>query len=59
MAVRVFDPTESQSTRLTVVEAAPRRRQDVRRSRHQWLLVAAVAVIVPFVAAVVVIGVAS
>ncbi len=59
MAVRVFEEPASQSIRLAVVEAAPRRRQDVRRFRHQWLLVGALALAVPFVAAVAIIGVVS
>jgi hypothetical protein len=59
MAVRVFDPTEPTSARLAVVESAPLRRQDVRRQRHQWLAVSAAAVAVPFLVAVVVIGVLS
>jgi hypothetical protein len=58
MAVRVFDLTESQPHRLTVVEAAPRRRQDVRRSRQHWMALGALALVVPFVAAVLTIGVA-
>jgi hypothetical protein len=57
MAVRAFDLTESQSVRLTVVEAAPKRRQDVRRSRQHWLVVGALALAAPFVAAVIAVGV--
>ncbi len=58
MAVRVFDLTEPQSTRLTVVEAAPLRRQDVRRTRRHWMMVGMAALIVPFAAALLAVGVA-
>jgi hypothetical protein len=57
MAVRSFDLTESQSARLTVVEAAPKRRQDVRRSRHQWLVIGTLGLATPFVVAVIAVGV--
>ena len=57
MAVRNFDLTEPQSSRLTVLEAAPRRRRDVRRAKQRWALVGVVTLTVPFVAALVVLGV--
>ena len=58
MAVRIFDLTEPQSSRLTVVEAAPRSRRDLRRSRRRWGVVAVASVSVPFVVALFVLGVA-
>ncbi len=57
MAVRAFDLTESQSVRLTVVEAAPKRRQDVRRSRQHWLFIGSLCLAAPFVLAVIAVGV--
>jgi len=58
MAVRIFDLTEPQSPRLTVVEAVPRRRRELRRLRHRWAIVAIVSMSVPFAAALFVLGVA-
>jgi hypothetical protein len=57
MAVRIFDLTETQSSRLTVLEAAPLRRQDVRRAKQRYAAVGIVAVLAPFVAAMCVLGV--
>ncbi|MEI7653700.1 MAG: hypothetical protein WCJ82_00270 [Actinomycetota bacterium] len=53
MAVRVFDPTESQRPSLTVVEPAPRRRHDVRRTKRRWSVYGLMAMSGPFVLAVV------
>jgi len=58
MAVRHFDLTEPQSTRLRGLEAAPVRRRDLRRSRHRYAVVGVISLAVPFVAALVVLGVA-
>jgi len=58
MAVRHFDLTEPQSTRLRGLEAAPVRRRDLRRSKHRFAVVGIIALVVPFVAAMVVLGVA-
>ncbi len=57
MAVRAFDLTESQSARLTVVEATPSRRGR-RRLRRRFAVVGVTALLVPFVAALVVLEVA-
>ena len=58
MAVRIFDLTEPQSSRLTVLEPAPIRRRDVRRMKQRWAIVGFVALLAPFAAALVVLGVA-
>ena len=58
MAVRIFDLTEPQSSRLTVLEPAPLRRRDLRRARQRWSIVALISLLTPFVAALVVLGVA-
>jgi hypothetical protein len=57
MAVRIFDLTETQSSRLTVLEAAPPRRQDLRRTKMRYAALGIVALLAPFVAALCVIGV--
>jgi hypothetical protein len=57
MAVRNFELTEPQTTRLPVVELAPKRRE-VRRSKQRYALVGALAVAVPFFAALIALGVA-
>jgi hypothetical protein len=57
MAVRLFDLTEPQSTRLEVLEAAPRR-QHLRRTKQRYALLGIAALAVPFFAALVVLGVA-
>ncbi|MDE3108235.1 MAG: hypothetical protein KGJ42_08790 [Acidobacteriota bacterium] len=56
MAVRVFDLTESQPSRLTVVTAAPSRR-DRRRLRRRYAVVGVLSLAVPFIAALVVLEV--
>ena len=57
MAVRVFDQADSMAPRLTVVEPAPQRRQDVRRVRHQWMTIGVASMFVPFVISVIVLEV--
>jgi hypothetical protein len=57
MAVRIFDLTEPQSTRLKVLEAAPSRR-DFRRTKQRYALVGVTVVAVPFFAALVALGAA-
>ncbi|MEI8126516.1 MAG: hypothetical protein WCG86_01730 [Actinomycetota bacterium] len=57
MAVRVFDLTEPQAHGLTVVEAAPRRRQDVRRLKRRWAIYGLLSLVAPFLVAVAAIGV--
>ncbi|HEY5112161.1 MAG TPA: hypothetical protein VII67_07520 [Acidimicrobiales bacterium] len=56
MAVRVFDLTEPQSSRLEVVDAAPRR-QDLRRSKQRYALLGLLLLAVPFFGALVLLGV--
>ena len=56
MAVRNFDVTSSSSARYAV--APPRRRADVRRTKQRWAVVAVAGVTMPFVAVLVVLGVA-
>ena len=57
MAVRIFDLTEPQSSRLEVLEAALSRR-DVRRTKQRYALVGVLALAVPFFAALVALGAA-
>ena len=57
MAVRLFDHSEPQPARLTALAGAPRRRRDLRRARQRWLFFASLALSIPFVAAVIVLGV--
>ena len=57
MAVRVFDLTEPQVTHLTVVEAAPKRRQEVRRIKPRWAIVGFCSMAVPFAVAAITLGV--
>jgi len=56
MAVRVFDLTEPQSSRLEVVDAAPRR-QDLRRTKRRYALLGFVLLAVPFFGALALLGV--
>jgi hypothetical protein len=58
MAVRIFEVTETESTRLAVLEPAPLRRQDLRRSKRRYAVLGALCLIVPFGAALGVLGVA-
>jgi hypothetical protein len=57
MAVRIFDLTEPQSSRLKVLEAAPSRR-DLRRTKQRYALVGVLALAVPFFAALAALGAA-
>lgn len=58
MAVRAFDLTESQTTRLRALEAAPPRRRDLRRTRQRYAIVGVFALALPFIAALFALGVA-
>ncbi len=57
MAVRLLDLTEPQSSRLEVLETAPRRRH-LRRTKRRDALVGVLALAVPFFGALVALGVA-
>ena len=57
MAVRIFEASETQSSRLTILEPAPLRRQDLRRLRQRYAIVGVASLAVPFAAALVVLGV--
>jgi hypothetical protein len=57
MAVRNFDLTEPQSSRLTGLESAPLRRQDLRRIKQRFMVIAVASLTVPFAAALIVLGV--
>lgn len=57
MAVRNFELTEPQTTRLLVVKSAPKRRE-ARRSKQRYALVGALVVAVPFFGALIALGVA-
>jgi hypothetical protein len=56
MAVRIFDLTEPQSSRLKVLEAAPSRRH-LRRTKQRYALLGVLALAIPFFAALVALGV--
>ncbi len=58
MAVRAFDLTEPQAPRLRALESAPPRRRDIRRSKQRYAIVGVAALTVPFIAALVALGVA-
>ena len=58
MAVRAFDLTEPQAARLRGLDAAPPRRREVRRLKQRYALVGVAALTVPFVATLIVLGVA-
>ena len=58
MAVRIFDVTETESTRLTVLEPAPLRRQDLRRSKQRYAVLGVLCLTLHFAAALCVLGVA-
>ncbi|MGA2122831.1 MAG: hypothetical protein ABSG58_00210 [Acidimicrobiales bacterium] len=55
MAVRLFDLSEAQSTRLDSLEAAPRR-QHARRTKQRFAVLGIVVTAVPFFAALIVLG---
>jgi hypothetical protein len=57
MAVRAFEPDEPQPPRLTVVESAPRARQELRRERQRWMVAGLIAMAVPFALALLIVGV--
>ncbi len=57
MAVRNFDLTEPQSSLLTGLESAPLRRQDLRRIKQRFMVIAVASLTVPFAAALIVLGV--
>jgi hypothetical protein len=57
MAVRIFEASETQSSRLTILEPAPLRRQDLRRLRQRYAIIGVASLVVPFAAALVVLGV--
>jgi hypothetical protein len=57
MAVRLFDVTEPQPTRLRGLEAAPKSRREIRRLKHRYAVIGVASLTVPFVAALVVLGV--
>jgi hypothetical protein len=57
MAVRVFDITDVPTASVSVLERAPRSRRDARRIRQRYAIMGVSAVSVPFVVAVVVLGV--
>lgn len=58
MAVRAFDITDVSVASVTVLERAPRTRRDARRLRQRYALVGVSALAVPFVVALIVLGVA-
>jgi len=58
MAVRAFDTTEPQAARLRGLDVSPPRRRDLRRSKQRYAFIGAAALAVPFVAALVALGVA-
>ena len=57
MAVRAFDISDVSSTSVTVIERAPRSRSDVRRSRQRHAVAGIAVLTVPFVVALIVLGV--
>jgi hypothetical protein len=57
MAVRIFEVTETESARLTVLEPAPLRRRDARRIRQRYAILGILSLTLPFVAALCVLGV--
>ena len=58
MAVRIFEVTETESARLAVLEPAPLRRQDLRRSKQRYAALGVLCLTLPFAAALFVLGVA-
>jgi hypothetical protein len=57
MAVRLFDATDPQPARLRGLEAAPKSRREVRRSKHRYAVIGVASLAVPFVATLFVLGV--
>jgi hypothetical protein len=58
MAVRIFEVTEPESARLTVLESAPIGRRELRRRKQRYAMIGALALAVPFGGALLVLGVA-
>ncbi len=56
MAVRAFDTTDVSTASVTVLER-PRTRRDARRVRQRHAVVGLISLTVPFVVALVVVGV--
>lgn len=56
MAVRIFDLSEPQATRLEIVEVVPSRRE-IRRTKQRYAIVGILALSIPFFAALVALGV--
>jgi hypothetical protein len=57
MAVRAFDITDVSTASVSVLERASRSRRDARRIRQRHAIIGVSAVSIPFVVAVVVLGV--
>lgn len=57
MAVRSFDLSEPQAPRLAAYDVPRIGRRELRRVRHRYAMVGVVALTIPFVAAIVVLGV--
>ena len=57
MAVRAFDITEVAPTTLSVLDSAPRTRRDARRLRQRYAVIGVLSLSLPFVAALIVVGV--
>ena len=57
MAVRAFDITQVGTASVSVLERAPQRRRDARRLRQRYTIIGVSAVSVPFLVAIIVIGV--
>lgn len=57
MAVRAFDITHVSTAPVSVLERAPQSRRDARRLRRRNTIIGVSAVAVPFLAAVIVVGV--
>ncbi len=58
MAVRNFDVTSSRAAAFVPLAPAPRPRRERRRARQRWMALGAAALVIPFGAALVVLGVA-
>jgi peptidoglycan biosynthesis protein MviN/MurJ (putative lipid II flippase) len=57
MAVRAFDITDVSTASVTLLEHAPRTRRDERRNRQRHAILGITFLTVPFVVALVVLGV--
>jgi hypothetical protein len=58
MAVRIFEVNDTESARLTVLEPAPLRRHELRRSKQRYAALGVLCLTLPFAAALCVLGVA-